>query len=402
MNRFQEFRRSPYYRFFLWIVVLACFFLLIRLNSILSHPTYIPADDFVRYWAAGRLMAQGGNPYDPAQIQVLQDITTGLDTSPTVPTPAYVPPWSLPIFTLFGILNYPTSRLLFLLVNVCIFFICAELAWKLYQSFTVKKYWSWIVCFTLGATISTLEKGQISAILLLGVVSFLHFHENGKRWLAGASLVLVSWKPQLFYLLWPAFGLWVIQYRKWSYLLGLLGFTATGAIIAVGINPDVFPQFIDAVLHLPPFMFATPSIGAHLRYFIFGIEANWPNYIPMGLGLSWFGVEWYRFRKQWGWKDRISVLLFISLITAPYIWTYDMALFVLPSIQAIIWILIKKPSRGQRLLLLIYFIINLLDLILHRYTNDFWFIWYAPSLFLWFLLVKKSFQPLILIKEDGK
>src|SRR5690606_16719256 len=38
----------------------------------LSDPSFFPAIDFVEYWAAGRLNADGGDPYDPEQLGPLQ------------------------------------------------------------------------------------------------------------------------------------------------------------------------------------------------------------------------------------------------------------------------------------------------------------------------------------------
>ena len=398
---FLKLRKSSLYRYCLWIALGVSFIILLRLNTILTNPTYIPADDFVRYWAAGRLMAQGGNPYDPAQVQVIQDLATGEDASSIVLTPVYPSPWSLPFFALFGIIDYPTSRLLFLLANVVFFLLSAELTWKIYHGETKKKFWSWIVCFTLAATISTLEKGQITAVMLLGIVGFLFFLDKEKGWLAGASLVLVTWKPQLFYLLWPVLGLWSLQSKNYRPILGALGFTAVSGICALAINPNVMNHYLNAILHLPPFMFATPSIGAYLRYFFFGIEKNWPNFLPMAAGLIWIGVDWIRWRKQWIWKEKTAVLLFVSLITAAYIWTYDMALFVLPSIQAVIWILSKKPSGRIWIAFTGFLIINLLNLLLHRYFDDFWFLWYAPALFIWFLVVRKLYKPSGLLIEKA-
>src|SRR5262245_54052354 len=52
----------------------------------------LPLHDFVEYWAAGRLLADGENPYDPEKVKDLEK-EAGRTEEPIL---MWNPPWALP------------------------------------------------------------------------------------------------------------------------------------------------------------------------------------------------------------------------------------------------------------------------------------------------------------------
>jgi hypothetical protein len=46
------------------------------------------------------------------------------------------------------------------------------------------------------------------------------------------------------------------------------------------------------------------------------------------------------------------------------------------------------------LLAIIFLRLNILDLILHMRLDDFWFIWMAPALLIWFIIVRWQYPKL--------
>src|SRR5881227_1912195 len=72
----------------------------------------LPLFDFVEYWAAGRLLAEGRNPYDPEAIEQLE---RAVGTEETVLM--WNPPWALPLVLPFGMLDARLAHLLWLLVQ---------------------------------------------------------------------------------------------------------------------------------------------------------------------------------------------------------------------------------------------------------------------------------------------
>src|SRR5437660_10371433 len=91
------------------LIFIACGWLLARFYS---DPAFLPPDDFLQYWAAGRLNATGGNPYDADQLLPLQRSAHRPDDKPAVVM--WNPPWALTLAMPFGLLPPRTAQLLWL------------------------------------------------------------------------------------------------------------------------------------------------------------------------------------------------------------------------------------------------------------------------------------------------
>jgi hypothetical protein len=312
-NRF-AFRQHPLYKFLIWLALAGSLILLWRMNSsILSDPKYIPVDDFSHYWAAGRLNTQAANPYDPEKVQGLRNAITGSITQFDAIPINWTPPWSLVFLMPYGILTYPLSRLAWLVTQVTVLLACANLTWKIYDGSPNKLIFAWILTFIFGPSISVLEKGQITPLVVLGIVGFLYFITHRKNaWLVGLCLVPISLKPQLFYLLWPAIFLWMIENKEWRIVLGaLLGF-GTAILIPTIWNPTIMTDYTYALFNYPPTDWATPTLGGYLRL-VFGMEKFWLQFIPPIIGGLWFIYFWRKNHMNWDWsKTCPSCYFFLS------------------------------------------------------------------------------------------
>ena len=69
--------------------------------------------DFVAYWAATRLLLSGGNPYSTAALYQLQS-SVGLQAAN--PMVMWNPPWTLTFSLPFGLVDFSTGQMLWLLV----------------------------------------------------------------------------------------------------------------------------------------------------------------------------------------------------------------------------------------------------------------------------------------------
>lgn len=383
-------RKSIGYRILIWGLLIASLLLLWRLNGILSHPKYIPIDDFVRHWAAGKLFLDRDDPFSIPKIQVLQDQATGAEAQIEVINTIYITPWSMFILAPFAVLDYPISRLTWLLFCVVLVILSAELLWKTYEGPPHKKWLSWIIVFSFSPTISVLEKGQTGCLVLLGVAGFLYFEKLQKHILAGAMAALISVKPQLIYLFWPAVLFWSIKRKNWTVLLGCGITILIASAISVIINPNIFQHYLVNIRFHSPLVWATPTIGGYLRYFIFGVDKFWPQYIGPVIGLAFFGFYWIKEKHTWRWAKNTPDLVLGSAITSFYSWTYDQVVILSAVMKA--WIQLLPRGRSAGLLIAIFFLIQLLNLILHRYLDDFWFIWFTPAMLLWYWAVEVSMK----------
>src|ERR1700687_1555271 len=88
-----------------------------QVTQLLSDPAILPPDDFVEYWAAGRLNAAGENPYDPEKLLPLER-QAGRDTDEAVMM--WNPPWTLLLVMPFGLLPARFSQLLWLALHLAV------------------------------------------------------------------------------------------------------------------------------------------------------------------------------------------------------------------------------------------------------------------------------------------
>lgn len=387
-------RRGPAYRISLWALLFVSLFVLWRLNTrILSNPIYIPVDDFGQYWGAGRLILSGQNPYDAVKIQELKNQITGQPVSPETIPIMWTPPWSLPVVMLFGWLDYPLSRMIWLLANVTVILAASSSIWKFYSGPSKLTWPAWIISFTFAPTISVLEKGQITPLLLAGIAGFMLFLERKHNaWMAGIFAALISFKPQLFFLFWIALVLWVFYQKQWIVLVAVGLTILVGTLFPVLFNPRLIHQYIQAFLNNAPTGWATPTLGSYLRL-IFGIEKTWLQFAPMLVGCIWIVFYFFQHKKQWVWSKQMPLLILVSFVFSGYSWTYDQVLSLIAVIPSFIRI-IQHPQKLESVwMLTVYILLMLSDLVLHRWLDEFWFGWLAPALLIWYLLARKWYTP---------
>jgi hypothetical protein len=289
----------------------------------------------------------------------------------------------------FGLLSYRTARLVWLIFSTVIILLSSQILWRIYDGKPKQRWLAIVLVFIFAPTISVLEKGQITALLLLGITGFLYFtivHRND--WLAGVFVALVSIKPQVVFLFWIALLFWIIQQRRWLIIISTSITILSLILIAMVYNPHIIQQYFGMLQTYQITEWATPTIGSYLRFFWLGTDKYWLQFLPSLLGGIWFIYYWYRNHESWNWVNVLPILLLVSLLTSSYSWTYDLVILIPAILLAVVW-LASDWKRWSTLLLVVIFLgINILDLILHRSFDDFWFIWMAPALFIWFIVVR--------------
>jgi hypothetical protein len=352
--------------------------------AMVAKPGGLPLNDFIAFWAAGRLNATGGNPYAPDQLLTLQK---EVGWTRDEPERIWNPPWTLPLVTPFGMLSYPAGGALWLMGHLAIIFFCADYIWRFYGGPSRYHWLAWIVSFIFYPTLYLVQNRQISALILLGIIGFLHFDKNHKGWLAGICIPLIAIKPPLLYLFWIALIFWVIERRYWSVLLGAGLATLVAIAIELWVNPAVISQYLIISGNGQwLFKWVTPTFGTILRI-LFGAENIWLQFLPPFAGTIWFLLYWSKHHRTWEWGEQMPLLLLVSLVTGIYVWGYDLVVLLVAVIQVAVWIL----SRGRDWTTLgttaSYLGINILALILPQ--DAFLYFWLVPSLILWYWAARR-------------
>jgi hypothetical protein len=382
-------QKKVIYRVFIWLSLIFSVYILIRISPTLSKPKYLPSDDFVPYWASGRLNIYGDNPFDPQKTEQLQISVGGESSGAYTISIMLNPPWAITLVMPFGFLNYSVSRFWWLIYSILLIFASSLLLWRIFSGNPKQRWLALLVVFMFAPTISVLEVGQIAPLLLLGLTGFLYFTVVERNdWLAGVFLSLASIKPQVAYLFWVALLFWIIQERRWFVVLSTSISVMLLSFIAWLFNPHIFQQYFGMLQTYQISDWANPTIGAYLRFFWFGIDKFWLQFLPSIIGCIWFIYYWYKHHSSWDWVDELPLLLIISQITSSYTWTYDLVILIPAIIQATVWISSDWKRWSTLFLAIYYMIINILDLILHRTLSDFWFIWIAPALLILYLLIR--------------
>src|SRR5215207_2247355 len=301
-------------------------------SQLLADPSIFRPDDFVEYWAAGRLNAHGQDPYDGARLLPLER-EAGRDTDE--PIMMWNPPWTLTVAMPIGLLPARVAQLLWLAVSLALVVWSADRLWALYGGPAHRRWVAWLLALTFLPALFVLQAGQIGPFVLCGIVGFLLAERAGWPWLAGACGVLIAIKPHLVYLFWIALAAWAVRRpvpTRWKVIAGgvLAGLVATA--IPLACNPDVIDQYREAMTHRTPEQWKSPTIGSLLRE-VFGAEQFGLQFAPTLIGLSWLAYLGWRDRdRPWNWSEQMPPLLLVSFVTASYgAWPFDLVI-LLPAV----------------------------------------------------------------------
>ena len=103
-----------------WVGLLFCLFLFYLESPLLTSGKMLQADDYVEYWAAGRLNLSGANPYSPEELAPLENQAGRYFQ---VPVMMWNPPYTLVIAMPLASLPYPVSRMIWLILNIALLFV---------------------------------------------------------------------------------------------------------------------------------------------------------------------------------------------------------------------------------------------------------------------------------------
>ncbi len=383
-----QFRNKKIYQLVIWALLIISVLGLIYLAPNLMKPENISGDDFLHFWAAGYLNLHGKNPFDPTAIEKLR-IQEGSNPALSVTPIVLNPPWVMAILMVFGLISFPISRMIWLLLYIIFILVSALILWRIYSGQPKRGWLALLAVFIFSPTTSVLEKGQLTVLILLGVVGFLYFVVTKPNdWLAGACLALVSMKPQIVILFWFALLLWILQQRRWLILISTAITVLVLCSISMIFNPQIFQQYITMLRSYSVSEWANPTIGAYLRFFVFGTDKFWIQFLPALLAAAWFLFYWLRHNRSWSWLQESPIILIVSLVTAPYAWTYDLVILVPAIIQATIWMAADWKQRSAWIFTAVFLAISIFNLYLHTKLEEFWFIWLAPAMLIWYLLIR--------------
>lgn len=327
-------RTWDYLRF---IAILSCAVLLLQLGTSrggLDRSGQLLGTDFLSFWSAGQLLADGASPYDMAAHVAVQ---RSVHPSQTGFLGFFYPPvfelWCLPL----GSLNYFTALLCWTMLGLAAYALAARL-WL--QDLPLRSLLTAVAAFP--AVLLTIVHGQTSlfvAALLGGGLSLVC---AGRKVMGGALLGLAIIKPQ-FGLLIPVVLLAGGEWRA----IGAAFATALTSVIAATLAFGAGEWFrwwevravAEAAMSDGLVGFAKmQSVYAALR--LVGIGSG-PAYLIQGISASVCAVALFLAVRRYGLrKEAAAATLTASLLTTPFLLDYDLVLLGFP-----VAFLATAPSR---------------------------------------------------------
>jgi len=313
-------------------ILLIIILLLLLAVSLPSAKIEIGKGDFIAYWSASHLLSQGKNPYDvPALLSVEREI----GWTQEYPYMAWNPPWLHLLLLPYARLPFTKAVSLWLITNIALIYICSVSLWRLFSTEKGQRVW-WVaplVAFAFVPTLVTLTTGQVSTLVLLGIVGSVFFITRGRDSLGGLMLFLTTIKPQLVYLFLPVAFLWLAIERRWKPFI-TFGVTLLAALSFLFWR---LPSWLDPYLttmRSPLLKWESPTIGGVMSHYL---GADLGKY----LGIIVLPVVLYlilRNKERLDIRTTTSMILLLSLPTSIFGWSYDQVILIFPLMQIAVWV----------------------------------------------------------------
>jgi len=282
---------------------------------------FVGARDFAVFWATGQQLAHHANPYDGEALLRIES-AAGLGGRHVA---MYMrnPPWGLPLVYPLGWLGLWAASIVWSLLLLACLAASVHMLWVMYGRPRNQRHW---LGYSFGPAIVCMIIGQTSLFALLGLVLFLRFHRT-RPFLAGVFLWPCALKPHLFLPFALALIAWVVVSRSYKVLIGAGAAIAASIAIALLIDQQALIQYAHMIRTSGIESDFIPCVSVILRKWI-SAKTVWIQYVPSGLACIWAGAYYWKRRSNWDWMRDGSLLMVVSLLTAPYSWIYDACILI--------------------------------------------------------------------------
>jgi len=316
-------------------------FFVIFLGVILAViiPNFAPGrgeQDFIRYWAASRLLVTGGNPYDGKELIELQNSTRPeLSIKEGDIVEAWNPPWLLLTMLPLGLLPFNAAVPLWIFLNVLIIVVSLMISWQLSGGKDNQRLFVIVLGagVLFGNTVILLRLGQISTLVLISFLIGFWLIQKGHDWLAGIILLIATIKPQLSYLVLFILLIWTLKYRRWKILVGMALSGIAAALFVWLILPEWLSIYIQTISRLPFSIIFTSTLGSFMSE-VFGISI----FKYMAILLLPLAFPLAKNVEKIGWFTTMNLALVISIPLSIYGFSFDQVVLLPAIVQMVAWI----------------------------------------------------------------
>jgi len=281
--------------------------------------------DFIEYWAAEQQLVHHANPYDGEAILHLER-PYGFDK--LRPEFWYSPPQTLVLALPLGFLSAQMGLILW---TVALFTCLAVSIWLLWRILGRPNSLLFLLGFAFAPAVVCLMAGQISLVMLLAVMLFLHLHRT-RPFLAGMALLPCTLKPHLFVPFAAAMLVWLVARKSYRVLGGFLTASLAAYSIVLAFDGQIWSQYSHMMKTEGMLYEYVPILSQTLRLLI-SPQLAWLQFVPDVIGCCWAVWYFWTRRNHWDWMDHGMILLLVSAICRAYGWIFDESV-LLPAVLA--------------------------------------------------------------------
>jgi hypothetical protein len=320
--------------------------------------------DFRGYYAAGRVLLEGGNPYDYSQVaRVLVNVTGRAGNNPF-----YYPLWFGWFFAPLSLLPFQIARLVWIFFN-WVLWIFSLLRMQQLLDFPSRGWRGWIL-FLLATFIfawTTWKFEQAGILLFVITVETLISYKQQQWNRMGIFMALALIKPNIMLLPIAVLGLWLLLNNKWQPVRTALVTLALLLVITTILTPDwyqpffrpYFGQGLSEVLDGPGQVTGTrlnTTLLDWLKWFSVPKNIRMGVYLTVLIAAVW--ILWRSIRRSESIVEVVAVSLLASFAVTPYALQYDFT----PLVLVLFWALaVSRNARGKLVpVLIVIFITSVL------------------------------------------
>ena len=306
----------------LLVVLLAGLFFLIP-----TVGTPVGQGEFRAYWSASYLLAHRENMYDGDQILRVQTTYTGFTGDK--PFLTLSPPWTVLILIPFTFLSFARAAWIWLSINTLLLGASAILLWQIASIQNAVRKHIWIpllAAYAFSMNLTAIANGQTTVFVLAMIAVFLTCEQKRYDLLAGITIAATLVKPQIVFVTLVVIALYVLRTRRWQMAIGFGGTVVLTALVLWAIRPSWLQDYLASAATANLLGWESSNLGGILFLMTGWIGVRFLSLIAVPLVV----LACMRWGTKQNFRIFIDASLLLSLITAPYGFSYDQTTLLVP------------------------------------------------------------------------
>lgn len=293
--------------------------------------------DFIQFWTAASLLAEGRDPYDPA-LQALVQQALGWDKVRDGFgiygfLPYYYPPWLALAFIPLLPLGYTMAKFAWLVLGAEMLLAAGWLLKDTVRGIPAPLALAVVALF--GFSIRSVAMGQVAPLVLVLVALAWRLLEERRDFAAGVVLALLTIKPQLSLLLILALLGWTARHRRWGVWRGAAAAMALLVVASTAAFPGWLPSMLEATRVTPMPTAYYPGLGTTWYVTLGALGFSGPMlivaYMVVAVPLLLAMLRAVA-REERSLEDIVGLALLAPFFVIPYARPYDYPVLLVPTL----------------------------------------------------------------------